>query len=288
MENILSLINKWLYSIVSNKRNSIDADKFDYILRDAYNVGIKNIFFDVKRLINSSRIVNDDLAFHHKNQSNLYGLFLSRYKLYKEVYRDRTCTAIDFMMNDMLLQAHPYFKFDEIINNPKNYSKLTDNYVLTKIENNDDEWLISANKILDKIKWRELYKFVAELLLNPLNFALQLEKINVQDIINWQKGDGSLQQKDIRLSIFDIDFGLEEKNPVQNVIFYTDKNLRKAKEDKNFSAFYIEEDQFGLLTPSLFKETCVRIYVTDEIKLDDAREAFIIYWNKVFGLTPNY
>ena len=192
------------------------------------------------------------------------------------------------MMNDMLLQAQPYFQFDEIIYDPVKYSKLTDNYVMTKIEYGEDEWLKSANKILDKIKWRELYKFAAELLLNPLKFRQQIEKVKMQDIVNCQKGDGSLKEKDIRLTIFDIDFGLEEKNPIQNVLFYSDKKERKTKEFEDFSAFYIEEDQFGLLTPSLFKETWIRIYVIDEIKLDDAREAFIEYWNKTFGLTPTY
>lgn len=38
----------FLFDIVSNSRNSVDVDKFDYLQRDAYNVGIKStcvIFF---------------------------------------------------------------------------------------------------------------------------------------------------------------------------------------------------------------------------------------------------
>ena len=32
----------FLFDIVNNMRNSVDVDKFDYLQRDAYNVGIKS------------------------------------------------------------------------------------------------------------------------------------------------------------------------------------------------------------------------------------------------------
>lgn len=81
---------KWLYSIVNNRKSSVDVEKFDYILRDAYNVGVKSIFFDPDRLLRTARIINNEIAFHSRNDSNLYGLFHSRYKLFKEVYLHRT------------------------------------------------------------------------------------------------------------------------------------------------------------------------------------------------------
>lgn len=36
----------WIYEVISNKKNSIDVDKFDYMRRDAYNVGISGFDFD--------------------------------------------------------------------------------------------------------------------------------------------------------------------------------------------------------------------------------------------------
>ena len=32
---------RWIFDIVANARNSVDVDKFDYLQRDCYNVGMK-------------------------------------------------------------------------------------------------------------------------------------------------------------------------------------------------------------------------------------------------------
>jgi deoxynucleoside triphosphate triphosphohydrolase SAMHD1 len=65
----------WMFDIVANKRNSIDVDKFDYLHRDAYNIGLKNIHFDYERLIKSSKVIGNEVCFNQKNDYELYGLF---------------------------------------------------------------------------------------------------------------------------------------------------------------------------------------------------------------------
>lgn len=35
---------KFLFDIVSNQRNSVDVDKFDYLARDSYNLGMKSSY----------------------------------------------------------------------------------------------------------------------------------------------------------------------------------------------------------------------------------------------------
>jgi HD superfamily phosphohydrolase len=49
----------WLFDIVSNKRNSIDVDKFDYITRDKYMLGLKQGTFDYKLLLKSAKVIDD-------------------------------------------------------------------------------------------------------------------------------------------------------------------------------------------------------------------------------------
>jgi HD superfamily phosphohydrolase len=41
-------IEEWIFDIVANKRNSIDVDKFDYLQRDSYHIGLKDCYFDYK------------------------------------------------------------------------------------------------------------------------------------------------------------------------------------------------------------------------------------------------
>ncbi len=54
---------EWLYEIIANKRNSIDVDKFDYIMRDAKNIGLTNIFVDIPGLVQAMRVVNNEICF---------------------------------------------------------------------------------------------------------------------------------------------------------------------------------------------------------------------------------
>lgn len=58
--------NNWIFQIVANKKNSIDVDKFDYICRDSYHTGSKNISVDYDRIFNTARLINGNLCFNNK------------------------------------------------------------------------------------------------------------------------------------------------------------------------------------------------------------------------------
>jgi hypothetical protein len=55
----------FLFDIVANKRNSVDVDKFDYIQRDCYNVGLKSSY-DSSRLSMFCRVINNQICYSHK------------------------------------------------------------------------------------------------------------------------------------------------------------------------------------------------------------------------------
>ena len=42
---------EFIFDIVNNKRNSIDVDKYDYIRRDSYHLGLKDTYYDYDTLI---------------------------------------------------------------------------------------------------------------------------------------------------------------------------------------------------------------------------------------------
>lgn len=85
-------------------RNSIDVDKFDYLARDCYNLGMKSSY-DSSRLMNNSRVINGEICFHAKEAYNLYEIFHTRYSLHKMVYQHRVNKCIEFMVSDALAEV---------------------------------------------------------------------------------------------------------------------------------------------------------------------------------------
>ena len=48
-----------MYEIVANKKNSLDVDKIDYLVRDAMHLGVKCIGFERDRILNNVRVIDN-------------------------------------------------------------------------------------------------------------------------------------------------------------------------------------------------------------------------------------
>lgn len=73
----------------------------------------------------------------------MYELFHARYKLFKNVYLNRSKDAIELMIRDALIEANPKYNFINKIYDPEEYSKLNDN-ILYEIEYSKDKSLKKA------------------------------------------------------------------------------------------------------------------------------------------------
>ena len=77
---------RFLYDVVANSKTGIDTDKFDYIARDVYNIGLQAAYgFDHRRLMKFAKVIEDDICFHQKEIFNVYHLFLSRFQLHRKL-----------------------------------------------------------------------------------------------------------------------------------------------------------------------------------------------------------
>jgi HD superfamily phosphohydrolase len=74
---------RFLFDIVANHRNGVDTDKFDYLIRDSYNLALK-LPFDADRLLSFSRVIGDEVCYYYKEAYNLYEMYHSRYTLHKK------------------------------------------------------------------------------------------------------------------------------------------------------------------------------------------------------------
>lgn len=82
-----SLAPPFLFQFVANANTGIDTDKFDYLARDVYNVGLQGAYgFDHRRLIRFAKIVGDHVCFHRKELFNVYHLFLTRFQLHRKFF----------------------------------------------------------------------------------------------------------------------------------------------------------------------------------------------------------
>lgn len=80
-----SVAPEFLFQIVSNNLTGIDTDKFDYLARDVYNVGLQGAYgFDHKRLIRFAKVIGNNVCFHRKELFNVYHLFLTRFQLHRK------------------------------------------------------------------------------------------------------------------------------------------------------------------------------------------------------------
>eukprot|EP01016_Furgasonia_blochmanni_P004492 TRINITY_DN11740_c0_g2_i3.p1 TRINITY_DN11740_c0_g2~~TRINITY_DN11740_c0_g2_i3.p1 ORF type:complete len:541 (-),score=115.88 TRINITY_DN11740_c0_g2_i3:166-1788(-) len=269
----------WIFDIVANKRNSIDVDKYDYMTRDSHHLGLKDTYFDYAGLLKESRVIDDQICFPAKMAIKVYELFQARYKLYKGVYLNRVTQAIDGMMADVLINAAPVYNFLEIIQDPEQYTHLTD-YIVKEIEQSKRPELKTSRELIKKMKTRNIYKYVAETLLENDCVLDHKDKIK-QDIVNYQPNDGmnpDITVDDLHLTISNINWAFKDRNPVDHVRFYN-------KSDYN-SSFLIHKDQVSLLLPSKFSEKFIRVFSKDKEKFKSIQFAFERYCQKHLKIKP--
>ncbi|MCD6096565.1 MAG: HD domain-containing protein [Thermoprotei archaeon] len=111
-----------------------DVDKMDFLVRDSYFTGVEYGYIDVYRLIYSSNVVDNELAI--KVPAALYALeafIIARYEMFKAVYFHRTVRS-----SELLLLKSMDYACDELnlinIDDPEEYMKLTDSWVITKLK----------------------------------------------------------------------------------------------------------------------------------------------------------
>ena len=182
VSRIIEMINpndkkkSYLNQIVANKLNGLDCDKFDYIARDTYNVGL-SYSFDASRLIKEARVIDDKICYPKKCYFDISDLYYTRYKLHKQIYTHNVVRSIEYMVSDMIKELDSDINFLEKIFNIDKFHYLTDNILdLSYYFNNK-----KAIKIYENIKNRKLYKFITEINENNFNleaFNLEIKKKN--------------------------------------------------------------------------------------------------------------
>ena len=264
-------LKKWfLYEVVSNKRTGIDCDKFDYFARDAHHVGVTNSF-DFLRFFKNIRIlgVNGQLQIcvRDKEVFNLYEIFHVRWMLHHQVYQHKTIKIIDDMIYQALAKVDTKFGISTSITDMKNYMWMTDSLIYEILRSRDsDPNIKEAQSILNRLQKRLFYKFCGQVIsCEAVNNETKRVNLNVEDISHGIASMAeSLNIEDIHVNITYIGIGMEGKNPLNDVIFYS----------KSGNALQLRSNNLSKILPNTFEEEYIRVYCKCHDKNTLVEEAF--------------
>ena len=159
-------MNYYLYEIVNNKNHGVDVDKFDYLKRDAYHIGLDHQF-DCSRFIECARVIDGRLCYQKQCVPQIRGLFNLRYNLHMNIYNHHTVKAIEVMACEILIIINKWESIGDKIDDAEEFYKLDDSiidnalYVYGKNIIKDLEYNIDmsyAQHLYDRIKRRDLFK----------------------------------------------------------------------------------------------------------------------------------
>jgi HD superfamily phosphohydrolase len=171
----------WWYQIIANDHDSIDVDKFDYLLRDAHALGIGGLDVDVERFTEYARVCavgggacGDGrlcLSYPTKLQFDVNQLFLARHRLHAQVYQHPAVRAVERMLQDYLVCLAAPLQEDlaACATDPTRLCPWTDD-VFTRpfLELLVAQGRVSQSRagealtLLERVERRQLYRSVAE------------------------------------------------------------------------------------------------------------------------------
>jgi deoxynucleoside triphosphate triphosphohydrolase SAMHD1 len=254
----------WLYDVVANETCGVDADKLDYIQRDAFALGrAQGAGIDCNRILGFSKVVRDGIVFHRKEVYNIHSVFLSRYQMHREIYNHKAAISLDHMISDAMLLADQSLEISDAIGSSVQFLRLTD-YVLREIENSRSACLADARSIVRRIRCRKLYRFCDEHLMPAGGFReiTELDVTTSQDAAKW---DIDLKPEDIVVSLVVLNFGRKDRNPLDSVMFFKDWSDMNPR--------VLPSGKVSLVFPTVFEERLLRVYLRKEFdsKSDEHR-----------------
>ena len=161
--------NKILSQIVSSQ---LDADRMDYLLRDAYFTGTSYGSFDINRILRTMKVVDDKLVIKESGVHAIEDYIMARYHMYWNVYFhpvSRSYEAVlrslfkrmEYLKDDPLMDEYSLLKdfLNEKEPNIKSHFRLDESlmlYYFNKMQDSKDKILSDlAKRLLN----RQLFKY---------------------------------------------------------------------------------------------------------------------------------
>ncbi|XP_053308806.1 deoxynucleoside triphosphate triphosphohydrolase SAMHD1-like [Spea bombifrons] len=249
----------FLYEIVANKTTGIDVDKWDYFARDCHHLGI-NSSFDTKRFLTFAWVCEVDnrkqICIRDKEVDDLYEMFHTRYNLHRRAYQHKVVKVIEEMITDALIIANNHMEgyfgkkiaISETVDDMEAFVKVTD-YILNYILNSTDENLSPAREILERLQRRQLFPYVGQKRLKHDITDIDEDSI-CRKIAAKCNGDPRLE--DIAVNVITIDYGMKDKDPIDNMRFYKKGSAEATK---------LSKSKIIQLLPKHFRQRFIYVFI---------------------------
>ncbi len=99
--------NKLVVSLISSQ---IDADRMDYLLRDAYFTGVSYGNFDMERILRVMRPQEDQVVFKSSGMHAVEDYIMSRYQMYWQIYFHPVTRSAEVILTKILHRAKQLYK----------------------------------------------------------------------------------------------------------------------------------------------------------------------------------
>jgi len=225
---------KWYYEIVCNCINGLDVDKFDYLCRDIYNLGLSyNI--DSYRILKSVRVIDNHICYPKKLIFDLFDLFHIRYKLHNEVYNHPLVKCVEHMINDILIEYNKdTHDLSHGLLDISNFIEIDDT-IINKIKYSSNNNNIQI--LLNNLNYRKLYKYIGEIHFDKDKYDIH----NIKDIFDILKNKQYTklmsdlkelyEKKEIILDL--IYLGYDNTKFYKHIYFYNNKENKRIEIDRN-------------------------------------------------------
>ncbi len=114
-EKVASVIQKTYPNpqVVQMISSQIDADRMDYLLRDAYFTGTEYGTFDLTRILRVIRPYQGGIAFSMNGMHAVEDYIVSRYQMYVQVYFHPVSREMEVVLEHLLHRAHELYHQDD-------------------------------------------------------------------------------------------------------------------------------------------------------------------------------
>ncbi|QBZ80650.1 Phosphohydrolase incomplete domain containing protein [Pandoravirus celtis] len=278
--HVLEERRAFLYRVVHNALNSVDADKFDYLLRDSHATGMQ-VQCDADRLIAYSRIEGGEICFRESEYSNLLRMFRSRLDMHRQVYSHPVGKAVELMIGDVLRDAEGALGLFAAIerDDPDAFLASTDD-ILGEIRRRaacGERAFGSAAALLDRIDRHDLYVSVAEIRMPSTDEAPAQRVLPTV----WAVLAAVDLSARARVVVVTLDYAMGTANPLKRVPFY-ESEWHPARAGGSASS-----EAFEAAVPDLARGSTVHVYATTADAVAPVRGA-LDRWNIAIGLREGY